>query len=148
MDYPDDNMAEQKTKPTNVSIGDFINTVEDETKRDDSYSLLKIMKEVTGEEAVMWGPSIIGFGNYHYKYPTGTEGDWMLTGFSPRKQALTLYIMAGFTNYDDLLSKLGKYKHGKSCLYVKKLEDVDEKILRKLIASSIEAIKKRYKEWN
>ena len=141
-------MAAPKTKPTSVSIEDFLNTVDDETRRDDCYTLLKIMKEITGEDAVMWGPSIVGFGNYHYKYPTGTEGDWMLTGFSPRKQALTLYIMAGFTSYDELLSKLGKYKHGKSCLYVKKLEDVDEKILRELITSSIKAIQKRYKEWN
>lgn len=141
-------MAEQKTKPTNVSIEDFLNTVEDETKRDDSFKLLKIMKEVTGDDPKMWGPSIVGFGEYHYKYPTGTEGDWMLTGFSPRKQALTLYIMAGFDMYDDLLSQLGKYKNGKSCLYVKKLADIDEKVLRKLISNSIEAIKERYQEWN
>ena len=106
------------------------------------------MKEITGEDPKMWGPSIVGFGNYHYKYPTGTEGDWMLTGFSPRKQALTLYIMAGFTEYDDLMAKLGKYKIGKSCLYVKRLADVDEKILCKLVKNSISAIKERYKEWN
>ena len=141
-------MAEPKTKPTKVSVESFLNSVENESKRDDSFALLKLMKEITGEEPKMWGPSIVGFGNYHYKYATGREGDWMLTGFSPRKQAMTLYIMAGFTEYDDLMSKLGKYKIGKSCLYVKKLEDVDETVLRKLIKSSIQAIKERYKEWN
>jgi hypothetical protein len=141
-------MAAPKTKPTNAPVEDFLNSIEEESKRDDSLALLKIMKEVTGDEPKMWGPSIVGFGNYHYKYPTGTEGDWILTGFSPRKQALTLYIMAGFTSYEDLLAKLGKYKHGKSCLYVKKLADVDEKVLRKLISSSIETIKERYREWN
>lgn len=137
-------MAELKTKPNDSSVVAFIDSVDDETKRDDCYTLLKIMKELTGEEAKMWGPSIIGFGNYHYKYPTGTEGDWMLTGFSPRKQAMTLYIMSGFEKYEELLSKLGKYKTGKSCLYVKKLEDVNESVLRKLITSSIKTIKNRY----
>ena len=137
-------MAELKTKPTDVSVEDFLNNLEDETKRDDSYALLQIMKEVTGEEPKMWGPSIIGFGTYHYKYPTGTQGDWMLTGFSPRKQALTLYIMAGFSKYDEYLAKLGKYKTGKSCLYVKKLTDVNEGVLRKMIKSSIKDVKKRY----
>ena len=141
-------MAEPKTKPTNVSIESFLNAVEDESKRNDSFEILKLMKEVTGEEPKMWGPSIVGFGMYHYKYPSGTEGDWMLTGFSPRKQALTVYIMAGFSMYDELLSKLGKYKIGKSCLYIKRLSDVDEAVLRELVKSSIEAVKKRYSEWN
>ena len=141
-------MAELKTKPHDASVEAFIDSVENETKRDDSYSLLRLMKEITGEEAKMWGPSIVGFGTYHYKYPTGNEGDWMLTGFSPRKQAMTLYIMSGFEKYEDLLSNLGKYKTGKSCLYIKKLSDVDEKVLRELIVSSIETIKKRYAEWN
>ena len=141
-------MTKPKTKSTSASVENFLNSVEDEPKRDDSFALLKIFKEVSGEEAKMWGPSIVGFGTYHYKYPTGTEGDWMLTGFSPRKQALTLYIMAGFSKYDDLLSKLGKYKTGKSCLYIKKLDDVDEEVLRKLIDNSIRAIKKRYSEYN
>ena len=141
-------MATPKTKPTEVSVESFLNAVEDESKRNDSFAILNIMKEITGEEPVMWGPSIVGFGNYHYKYASGTEGDWMLTGFSPRKQALTVYIMAGFSKYDELMSKLGKYKIGKSCLYIKRLSDVDEAVLRELVKSSIEAVKKRYSEWN
>lgn len=94
------------------------------------------MQEVTGAEPRLWGSSIVGFGDYHYKYESGREGDWFVTGFSPRKQNLTLYIMAGFDNYDQLLSRLGKYKTGKSCLYINKLDDVDLDVLKELVAQS------------
>ncbi|MEP2772409.1 MAG: DUF1801 domain-containing protein [Fulvivirga sp.] len=137
-------MAELKTKENDASVKDFINTVEDEQKRKDCFRLIDMMQDITGEEAKMWGTSIVGFGTYHYKYDSGREGDFMTVGFSPRKQALTLYIMAGFSNYDDLMQRLGKFKTGKSCLYVKKLEDVDEKVLRELIKSSVKFIKDRY----
>ena len=103
-----------------------------------------MMKEVTGAEPQMWGPSIVGFGAYHYKYESGREGDWFLVGFSPRKQNLTLYIMAGFKRYEELLAKLGKHKTGKSCLYLNKLADVDEEVLRQMVAASVEYLSKKY----
>ena len=131
-------MAELKTKRNEGDVEAFLNTVPDEKKRQDSFAVLKLMKQVTGEEPVMWGDSIIGFGSYHYKYASGREGDWFLTGFSPRKQNLTLYIMAGFDEYEQLLSKLGKHSTGKSCLYVKKLDDVDIDVLKKLVKQSVE----------
>jgi len=133
-------MAEPKTKLNDGNVRDFLNEVEDEKKRNDSFKILKLMQEVTGEEPKMWGTSIVGFGSYHYKYASGREGDWMLTGFSPRKQSLTLYIMSGFEQYDDLLSKLGKYSTGKSCLYIKKTEDVDMDVLRELVKLSSEHV--------
>ncbi len=109
-------MAELKTKLNDASVIDFLNSVEDEQKRKDSFKVLKLMQKITASEPKMWGTSIIGFGSYHYKYKSGREGDWFLTGFSPRKQNLTLYIMSGFKRFDDLLEKLGKYKTGKSAL--------------------------------
>jgi hypothetical protein len=130
-------MAELKTQKTEASVEAFLNTVEHERKRADSFEILDLMKEVTGEEPVMWGSSIIGFGSYHYKYASGRDADWFLTGFSPRKQSLTLYIMSGFDAYDGLLDKLGKYKTGKSCLYINKLEDVDMDVLRDLVKQSV-----------
>lgn len=133
-------MYEPKTKVTEVKPLDFINQVEDEKKRKDSLVILKMFKEITGEKPKMWGPSMIGFGKYHYKYDSGHEGDCFITGFSPRKQALTLYVLSNFKGKDELLSKLGKYKNGKSCLYIKKLEDVDISVLRKLIEQG-------YKHW-
>ena len=102
------------------------------------------MKEITGEEPKMWGTSIVGFGNFHYRYDSGREGDWFLAGFSPRKQSLTLYIMSGFSEYEELMQQLGKYKTGKSCLYVKRLGDIDEGILKELISQSIAFLNKRY----
>jgi len=131
-------MSELKTQKNDSSVENLLNSVEPEKKRQDSYAILNMMKEVTGEEAVMWGASIVGFGSYHYKYASGRENDWFLVGFSPRKQNLTLYIMSGFDNYDALLSDLGKYKTGKSCLYINKLEDVDEGTLRELIKQSVD----------
>ncbi|HCA42430.1 MAG TPA: DUF1801 domain-containing protein [Bacteroidetes bacterium] len=133
-------MYEPKTKVTEVKPLDFINQVEDEKKRKDSLVILKMFKEITGEKPKMWGPSMIGFGKYHYKYESGHEGDCFITGFSPRKQALTLYVLGNFKGKDELLAKLGKYKNGKSCLYIKKLEDVDLSVLRKLIEQG-------YKHW-
>ena len=135
-------MAENKTQKTGASVEDFINSVEIKRRREDGFALLKIMKEVTGEEAEMWGPSIIGFGDYHYKYESGREGDIFLAGFSPRKQSLSLYIMAGFEEYDSLLGALGKHRKGASCLYINKLADVDMEVLRELIEKSVEQARK------
>ncbi|HSW80025.1 MAG TPA: DUF1801 domain-containing protein [Candidatus Saccharimonadales bacterium] len=130
-------MGEIKTKVTDADVTDFINSVADEKKRADGFTLLEIFEQLTGEKPKMWGTSIIGFGQYHYKSERSSqEGDWMLTGFSPRKQALTLYLMLGHGDYTDLLEKLGKHKTGKGCLYINKLEDVDREILEKLIKKS------------
>ena len=134
--------AELKTKLNDASVEDFINAVEDETIRADCFEIAKIMKQVTKAEPKMWGASIVGFGSYHYKSASGREGDWMLVGFSPRKQNLTLYIMAGFDRYDELMKKLGKFSTGKSCLYIKKLADVDKKVLKELVGESVQYMKK------
>ena len=120
--------AELKTKVNDASVTKFLNSVEDEQKRNDSFEILKLMKQITKEEPKMWGSSIVGFGSYHYKGKSGREGDWMLTGFSPRKQNLTLYLMGGFHTHADLLNKLGKFTTGAGCLYIKKLDDVDKKV--------------------
>lgn len=136
-------MVELKTKASKASVEKFLKGIKDEQRQDDCYRILKIMKNATGSEPRMWGTSIVGFGSYHYKYASGREGDWFLTGFSPRKQALTLYIMSGFDEYDALLRKLGKHATGKSCLYIKKLEDVDIKILQQLITKSVRETAKR-----
>ncbi len=133
-------MAELKTKPTTVDVDAFLDDIADETRRRDCRTLLGLMKGATKSEPKMWGPSIVGFGDYHYKYASGREGDWFLTGFSPRKGALTLYIMAGFTRYESLMQRLGKYKTGKSCLYVRKLADVDLEVLEQLINESVEHV--------
>jgi hypothetical protein len=135
-------MAELKTKLNDASVEAYLNRVENEKKREDSLAVLQLMAEVTGAEPKMWGDSIIGFGNYHYKYASGREGDWFLAGFAPRKQNLTLYIMAGFDGYEALMASLGKYKTGKSCLYIKKLEDVDTAVLKQLIKQSVEHMQK------
>lgn len=135
-------MSGPKTRPTDVKVEDFLNAVEHPTRKEDGFELLQIMKEVTKKQPVMWGPSIVGFGSYHYKYESGREGDMPLTGFSPRKQNLTVYIMPGFDEYEDLLSRLGKHKVGKSCLYINKLADVDISVLRELIAKSVEKMDK------
>ena len=135
-------MAEPKTRITDASVADFLQGVDDEQKRADCFELVDLMSDVTGEEPKMWGDAIVGFGTYHYKYASGREGDWMQVGFSPRKQSLTLYIMSGFSRYDELMKGLGKFKTGKSCLYVKRLSDVDRDVLRELIAQSVEHVKK------
>ena len=136
-------MSENKTRPTAQSVADFIGSVEHNTRREDGFVLLDMMSEITGEDAVLWGSSIVGFGSYHYKYESGREGDMPLVGFSPRKQSMTLYIMPGFDQYEDLLEQLGKHKIGKSCLYVNKLADVDEDVLKRLIKHSYEHMKER-----
>ena len=134
-------MAELKTKQNDQNVEAFLNSVEDERKRQDSFIILELMKEATGEQPKMWGDSIIGFGNYHYRYGSGREGDWFLTGFSPRKQNLTLYIMSGFQEYDELLMRLGKYKTGKACLYINTVADIDLPTLKELVRQSAEHIK-------
>ncbi|HLV35484.1 MAG TPA: DUF1801 domain-containing protein [Spirillospora sp.] len=131
-------MAQNKTQETEKSVQAFLESIEDDQKREDSFTLLKLMQEVTGEEPRIWGDSIIGFGKYHYKYASGREGDAMLAGFSPRKQNLAVYIMAGFDDYESLLNKLGKHKRGKSCLYINRLRDVDSATLKELIHRSVE----------
>ena len=137
-------MAELKTKLNDGSVEGFLNTVEDEQKRKDSFALLKMMGEVSGEPAKMWGKDIVGFGTYHYVYASGREGDWMLSGFSPRKASLSIYLMAGFDQLGDELTALGKHKSSKGCLYVKRLSDIDDKVLRKMIKKSIGIMQKRY----
>lgn len=131
-------MAELKTKENDQSVEAFLDSVADEKKRQDSYTILHLIKEVTGIEPKMWGSNIIGFGNQHYQYESGREGDWFLTGFSPRKQNLTLYFTTDFTEYDKLLNRLGKHKTGKACLYIKKIEDIDLDVLRELVRQSVE----------
>jgi hypothetical protein len=130
-------MAELKTRQNDQDVHEFLEGVSNEARKKDGYRVLELMRAATGVEPKMWGDSIIGFGSYHYKYASGREGDWFLTGFSPRKQNLTLYIMPGFEEYEGLMKKLGKYKTGKSCLYLNKLEDVDLAVLKTLIEKSV-----------
>ena len=134
-------MAELKTKENDQSVETFLSSIEDAQKQQDCRTLIAIMQEATGAAPRMWGESIVGFGHYHYKYASGREGDWFLTGFAPRKQNLTLYIMAGFDNYEALLGKLGKHSTGKSCLYVKRLADVDMPVLTELVVESVAHMK-------
>lgn len=129
-------MTELKTKENEASVEKFINSVEDEQKRKDSFEIIKLMEKVTGQKPKMWGASIVGFGSYHYKYASGREGDWMKVGFSPRKANLSLYVLSQDEKEKDLLSQLGKHKMGKGCLYINKLEDVDSKILEELIRNT------------
>lgn len=137
-------MAEPKTKPTKESVVKFLNAIEDETKRKDCKTVTKLMEEVTGEKAVMWGTSIVGFGSYHYKYASGQEADWPRAGFSPRKQNLTIYIMGGFEKHPELMEKLGKYTTSKGCLYIKRLADIHLPTLKKLVRESVKYVKKTY----
>ena len=130
-------MAELKTHKTKASVSAFLNSIEDPQQRKDAKAVAKIMREVTGAKPTMWGPSMVGYGKYHYKYASGRDGDWFQTGFSPRKGNLTLYIMDGFAKQAAMLKKLGKHKTGKSCLYVKRLEEVDLGVLRKMIEASV-----------
>ena len=132
-------MSENKTKKTGASVVGFIESVKNSRRREDGFAVLAMMREITGLEPEMWGPSIIGFGDYHYKYESGREGDFFLTGFSPRKQSLTLYIMDGLEGHEDLLERLGKHRTGAACLYINKLADVDVDVLRKLIRISFES---------
>jgi hypothetical protein len=136
-------MAELKTQKNNASVEGFLNGIENKKRKQDSFMVLDLMKKITGTAPSMWGPSIIGFGSFRYKYANGKTADWFLAGFSPRKQNLTLYIMSGFSKYKEILQSLGKYKTGKSCLYINKLEDIDMAVLEELIASSVRYLEKR-----
>jgi nucleoid DNA-binding protein len=136
-------MSEPKTKKTRKSVQKFLAGVEDARRREAAQKILALMEEVTGETPAMWGDSIVGFGSYRQRYESGREGEWPLTGFSPRKANLTLYIMSGFSRYEELLGQLGKHKTGKSCLYLSRLEDIDLKVLRQLIAESVAHVKRR-----
>ncbi len=139
-------MAEPKTQRNDASVDDFINSVEDEVKKQDCHKLLEIFKECTGEDPAMWGTSIVGYGSYHYKSERSSqEGDWPMIGFSPRKQNLTIYIMPGFDRYKDELTKLGRHKTSVSCLYIKKLADIDIAILKNIISKSFTLMKNQYK---
>jgi hypothetical protein len=137
-------MAELKTKLTGASVKDYLEAIEPEDRRKDAKRVDAIMRRATGEKGAMWGESIVGYGSYHYTYASGREGDWMLTGFASRKAALTLYIMAGFSRFDETLAKLGTFKTGKGCLYIKRLDDVDLKVLESLIAQSVKYLRKKY----
>ena len=138
--------AEVKTKVNEASVERFLNSVAGEQARKDCFEILKMMKQATKEEPKMWGASIVGFGSYHYKGASGREGDWMLIGFSPRKQNLTLYLMHGFDVHNDLLKKLGKYKTSMGCLYIKNLDDVDKKVLKELVTESVKRMKSQVKK--
>lgn len=135
-------MAENQTVRTKASVSGFLAKVQDKQTRADCQALVKIMQEASGEKPAMWGPSIVGFGSYHYKYASGREGDMPLTGFSPRKQNLTLYIMGGFDRYKKMLDDLGKFKTGGACLYIKRLEDVRLPALKRLIRESVKVMRR------
>lgn len=137
-------MAELKTQKTKASVAGFLASVDDESRRSDAKAVDKMFREITGEKPAMWGDSIVGYGAYRYKYDSGRDGEWMRAGFSPRKNNLVLYIMPGFDEYASLLKRLGKHKTGKSCLYIGRLSDVDETVLRELIARSWKSMQAKY----
>ncbi len=139
--YP---MAELKTKKTKKSVTAFLGNIEDDQKRTDARAVSKLMRRVTKATPTMWGDSIVGFGSYHYVYDSGREGDWFVAGFSPGKRNLTLYIVSGFSRHSQLMKKLGRYKTGKSCLYINKLEDIDLDVLEELVKESVKHIRKTY----
>jgi hypothetical protein len=137
-------MAGNKTQPTSQSVQTFLHGVPDDGRRADALRLIDLMQTATGERPVMWGPSIVGFGSYHYRYESGRQGDSPLVGFSPRKTSLVLYIVTGFHGVEPLLAELGKHTTGKSCLYIKRLSDVDLKVLARLIKQSVQVVRKTY----
>jgi hypothetical protein len=137
-------MAKNKTTPTDRSVTDFISNIENEGKRDDSFKLIEIFRSITGHDPKMWGPSIIGFGSYHYKYESGHEGDAPLAGFSPRKDSLVIYIATEFEKREALLRQLGKHRSSKSCVYVKKLDDIDIPVLKKMVKNSMDYATRLY----
>jgi len=136
--------ADIKTKPTKLSVAAFIDGIADQTRRADAKAIVRLMQTATGEKPKMWGPSIIGFGSYHYTYDSGREGDMPIAGFSPRKAATVFYLTREFTGAETLLAGLGKHTVGKACLYVKKLSDVDQKVLETLVVKSVAAMRARY----
>jgi hypothetical protein len=135
-------MADLKTKRNDASVDDFLNAIKDEQVRQDCRAIAEIMRKATKAKPQMWGPSIVGFGSYHYKYASGREGDWMLVAFSPRKRNITLYIWPGFEGYDELMAQLGKHSCGKACIYIKRLSDVHLPTLKKLINGSVKHVLK------
>jgi hypothetical protein len=137
-------MAELKTKPTDASVADYLNAIENDQVRQDCWAIVELMQAATKAEPKMWGSSIVGFGTYHYVYASGREGDWMLTAFSPRKQNITLYIMGGFDEYDQLIDSLGKCTRGKGCIYIKRLSDIDVPTLERMIEESIKRLINTY----
>lgn len=137
-------MATNKTVPTKISVEDFINTLPDERKKEDSFRLIRIMEKLSGEKATMWGPSIVGFGTYHYKYASGHEGDMCRIGFSPRKSEFSLYLTCDVNEFENLLQRFGKHKTGKGCIYFKRLEDIDLKVLEEMIKTSLKQTKAMY----
>ena len=141
---PRSSQANNKTQPHDGDVEAFLQSIEHDGRRQDAFELLELMREVSGEEARMWGGSIVGFGEYHYVYESGREGDHMLTGFAPRKANMVVYVMPGFSGYQDLLDKLGKYKTGSSCLYLGRLASVDNKVLTRLVKKSVRDMRKKY----
>ena len=141
-------MTGNKTKPTNEDVGAFIASVEPKTRKADAETLLGLMKRTTGMKPVMWGDSIVGFGRYRYKNRSGRAGEFFLTGFSPRKSAMTVYVMPGFKAYGDLLAKLGKHRHSVSCLYITRLANIELSVLETIIADSVERMKANYPGWS
>lgn len=137
-------MADNKTRPTGASVSALINAIEEPQRRADVRKVAAMMKKATGSRPKMWGESIVGYGSYRYRYDSGREGEFMITGFSPRKQALTIYIMPGFSRYDALMARLGRYRTGKSCLYLRRLADVDEAVLQQLITRSVADMRAKY----
>ena len=138
-------MAELKTKKTSASVAAYLNAIAEKQKRSDCKAVARMMRDATGKRARMWGGSLVGYGSYDYKYASGREGTWFICGFSPRAQNITIYIMPGFSGFKKPMNKLGKYKTGKSCLYIKKLEDIDQKVLKDLITGSVNEMRRRYK---
>lgn len=137
-------MSGNKTKPTNKSVSAFLNSVENQRRKADALVINEMMTRITGEKPTMWGPTMVGFGQYHYKYDSGREGDMFLTGFSPRKANLVLYIMPGYGQFDDVMARLGKFKTGQACLYINKLDDIDLDVLERLIRKSVDWMKAKY----
>jgi nucleoid DNA-binding protein len=137
-------MAENKTKPTDASVKDYIAAIDDESRRKDCDALARMMTKVTGQKPTMWGPSIVGFGTYHFRYESGREGDSPLTGFSSRKGAISVYLVATFPGQDELLSRLGKHNMGKACLSIRKISEGDFRILEQLVAGSVAEVRRRY----
>lgn len=135
---------DNKTKPTKARVADFVGSIDNPVRRADTKAVLKLMRSATGKQARMWGDSIIGFGRYEYRYASGREGEFFLTGLSPRKQSLVIYIMGGFEAHEKLLAKLGKHKRGKACLYINKLSDIDASILQRVITNSVALMRKKH----
>ncbi len=139
-------MSELRTKQNDADVEAFLGAVGNDRRREDSFTVIELMKRITGEEPRMWGTAIVGFGSYRYRYASGRTGEWPRIGFSPRKQSLTVYVMPGFSRYDELLSRLGKHRTGKSCLYINKLADIDMGVLEDLIGSALDAMREKYPE--